>query len=66
MTEFLESISLFPLIVTLGSYQIGLWCQKKVKHALCNPLLIATILSIALLALMFIAGITVYLVSLYG
>ena len=49
MTEFLESISLFPLIVTLGSYQIGLWCQKKTKHALCNPLLIAVILAIVIL-----------------
>ena len=49
MSEFLESISLFPLIVTLGSYQIGLWCQKRTKHALCNPLLIAVILSIAIL-----------------
>ena len=49
MAEFLESISLFPLIVTLGSYQIGLWCQKKVKHALCNPLLIAVILTILIL-----------------
>lgn len=49
MAEFLESFSLFPLVVTLGSYQIGLWCQKKVKHALCNPLLIATILAIVIL-----------------
>jgi len=49
MTEFLESISLFPLIVTVGSYQIGLWCQKKVRHPLCNPLLIATILAILIL-----------------
>jgi putative effector of murein hydrolase len=51
MTEFFEGISLFPLVLTLGTYQFGLWCQKKVKHALCNPLLIATILSIAVLAL---------------
>lgn len=49
MTEFLESISLFPLIVTLGSYQFGLWCQKKTRHALCNPLLIAVILTILIL-----------------
>ena len=51
MADFLESISLFPLVLTLGTYQFGLFCQKKVKHALCNPLLIATILSIAVLAL---------------
>lgn len=52
MTEFLESIALFPLIVTLGSYQVGLWCHKKVKSAICNPLLIATILSIAVLGVL--------------
>ena len=52
MTEFLESISLFPLVLTLGTYQIGIWCQKKTKHALCNPLLIATILSIAVVAVL--------------
>jgi len=50
MAEFLEGISLFPIVLTLGSYQFGLWCNKKVKHALCNPLLIATIVSIAVLA----------------
>ena len=49
MAEFLEGISLFPVLLTLGTYQFGLWCQKKTKHALCNPLLIATILSIAVL-----------------
>ena len=52
MAEFLESISLFPLVLTLGTYQIGLWCHKKVKSALCNPLLIATVLSIAVLAVL--------------
>ena len=52
MTEFLESISLFPLVLTLGTYQFGLWCSRKVKSALCNPLLIATILSIAILAVL--------------
>ena len=49
MAEFLEGISLFPVLLTLGTYQIGLWCQQKAKHALCNPLLIATIVSIAVL-----------------
>ena len=51
MAEFLESLSLFPIVLVLGTYQIGLWCNKKAKHTLCNPLLIATILSIAVLAL---------------
>lgn len=51
MAEFVQSISLFPLVLSLGTYQIGLWCQKKTKSALCNPLLIATILSIGVLLL---------------
>ena len=51
MAEFLEGISLFPVLLTMATYQLGLWCSKKVKHALCNPLLIATILSIAFILL---------------
>lgn len=51
MAEFLQNISLFPLILTLGSYQIGLWCQRKTRSALCNPLLIAAVLSIGILLL---------------
>ena len=51
MTEFLQSISLFPLLLSLGTFQIGVWCQKKTKLAICNPLLIATVLSIGVLLL---------------
>lgn len=51
MTEFLQSISLFPLMLTFGTYQVGVWCQKKTRSPLCNPLLIATILSVAVLLL---------------
>lgn len=51
MTEFLQSISLFPLMLTFGTYQVGVWCQKKTRSPLCNPLLIATVLSVAVLLL---------------
>ena len=51
MTDFFSGISLFPLVLTLGSYQIGVWCQKKTKSALCNPLLIATLICMAVLLL---------------
>lgn len=51
MTEFLQSISLFPLTLTFGTYQLGVWCQKKTRSPLCNPLLIATVLSVAVLLL---------------
>ena len=49
MTEFLESISLFPIVLTLGAYQLGLWLRKKWNNPLCNPLLIAVILVIGVL-----------------
>ena len=40
-----ENTTLFPLVLTLGSYMIGQWCQKKTKSAICNPLLIAAVIS---------------------
>ena len=49
MPEFLESISLFPIVLTLGAYQLGLWLRKKWNNPLCNPLLIAVILVIGVL-----------------
>lgn len=51
MTELLSGISLFPLVLTIGAYQIGLWCRKKWEHPICNPILIAVILVIAVLLL---------------
>lgn len=42
---------LFPVVLTLGAYQIGLWLQKKTKTPLCNPVLIATVLLIGFLLL---------------
>ena len=49
MKEFLEGISLLPLALTFGAYQIGLFCRKKWNHPIVNPLLIAVILIIAFL-----------------
>ena len=51
MAEFLEGISLFPIVLTLGAYQVGLWCRKKWNNPLCNPILIAVILVIGVLLL---------------
>ena len=51
MAEFLMQFSLFPLVLTLGAYQLGLWCQKKGKSPLFNPILIATVLVIGVLLL---------------
>ena len=49
MAEFLENIPLFPIVLTLGAYQVGLWCRKKWKSPLCSPLLIAVVLVIGVL-----------------
>ena len=49
MTDLLCEISLFPLVLTFGAYQIGLWCRRKWNSPLCNPLLIAVILVISFL-----------------
>lgn len=49
MSELLQG-TLFPLLLTLTAYQVGLWCQQKCRLPLCNPILIATILVIAALA----------------
>lgn len=51
MAEFLQTMSLFPLVLTFGAYQIGLWCQKKTRNPLCNPILIASVLAIGVLLL---------------
>lgn len=50
MTELLQ-IGVLPVILTLGAYQIGLWCQKKVKNAIANPILIAVVLVLGFMAL---------------
>lgn len=56
MTEFLEGISLFPVILTLGAYQVGLWCRKKWNNSIANPLLIAVVLVVGVLL---ISGVSV-------
>lgn len=50
MNELL-SISILPVIVTLLAYRVGLFCQKKVRSPLCNPILIAVILVLLFLGL---------------
>lgn len=50
MTELLQTASL-PLLVTLLAYQIGLFCQRRFRSALCNPILIAVVLVLGFLSL---------------
>lgn len=51
MTEFLQNLSLFPLVLTLGAFQAGRFCQKKWKSPIFNPILIAVLLIIPVLLL---------------
>lgn len=51
MADFLSELSLFPVVLTLLCYQIGLWCQRKWKNPLFNPILIGMLLVIGVLLL---------------
>lgn len=48
MNEFF-SIPILPLLITLGAFEVGHLCQRKLKLPLFNPILIATILVLILL-----------------
>ena len=51
MADFLPGLSLFSLALTFGAFQVGLWCQKKTKSPICNPILIGAALVIIVLLL---------------
>jgi predicted murein hydrolase (TIGR00659 family) len=51
MAEFLQKVPLLALALTFAAYQLGLWCQKKWKSPLLNPILIAVVLVIGVLLL---------------
>ena len=50
MADFFRE-SLFPVVLTLLAYEAGLRCQRKTKTPLCNPILIAVVLVLGILAL---------------
>lgn len=50
MHEYLQ-IAILPLLLTLGSYQIGLLLQRKLRSPLCNPVLISMVLVLVFFAL---------------
>ena len=61
MLEFLGKVALFPLVLTIGTFQIGVWVQKKTKSPLCNPILVSVILVIStLLLVQLIPGVSLY------
>lgn len=49
MNELLSQTVFFGVIISLVTYEIGLWVKKKTKLALANPLLIAVIIIVIFL-----------------
>ena len=49
MKAFLTDSVFFGVVITLMTYELGLWIKKKTKLAVCNPLLIAIVATILFL-----------------
>lgn len=47
--KLLQSIEMFPVLLTLAAFQVGRLCQQKWKKPVFNPTLIAAALAIAFL-----------------
>ena len=52
MTDAIINTPLFALTLTCLAWSIGVWVQKKTGFLLCNPLIIATALIIAVLVVL--------------
>lgn len=50
MLDFLTQSVFFGAVLSLAAYEIGLYCKKRWKKALFNPLLIAVVLVVGVLA----------------
>lgn len=55
MSELLQ-IGLLPVALTLIAFQIGQWCQKKLRSPLCNPILVAVVIVLGFMALTGLEG----------
>ena len=52
MAEFIQSISVWGVALTLGAFALGTWLNKKTGQAIFNPLLLGSIFIIVLLSLL--------------
>ena len=52
MCDFLLSLPLFCILLTVGAFQIALWGQKKTGSVLLNPILIGAVLVGAAISLL--------------
>lgn len=48
MAEWVE-IAIFPLFLTLATYQVGLFLQRKSRSSLCSPILVSVVLVLLVL-----------------
>ena len=51
MLEYLLSLSLLPMALTIGAFMLGAWVQKKTKCVAFNPIIVAVILIVGFLLL---------------
>ena len=52
MAEFIQSIGVWGVALTLGAFALGTWLNKKTGQAIFNPLLLGSIFIIVLLSLL--------------
>ena len=51
MLEYLQSLSLLPMVLTVGAFMFGAWVQKKTKCVAFNPIIVAVILVVGFILL---------------
>ena len=51
MLEYLLSLSLLPMVLTVGAFMFGAWVQKKTKCVALNPIIVAVILIVGFILL---------------
>ena len=54
MSELIQSIGVWGVTLTLAAFALGTWINKKTGQAICNPLLLGSILVIVFLSLVLI------------
>ena len=52
MADFIQSIGVWGVALTLGAFALGTWINKKTGQAIFNPLLLGSIFVIVLLSLL--------------
>ena len=51
MVDYLVSLSLLPMAITIGAFLLGAWVQKKTRCVAFNPIIVAVILIVSFILL---------------